>query len=165
MARHLQNLHKLTEIPMKIDTQLDSILAPASTNSANNAMPLAFQAALSAAQLSLTDNNADSDQSTADALTSLATSSSKTRSARESAMKELQDYLSKTPEQRMRDAILKQMGLTEDDIKKMPPEQQSTVEAAIKEKVKEKLLEQAQKALDERKAQLSAGNGLTLPTL
>lgn len=56
------------------------------------------------------------------------------------ALQELEEYLSKSPAQRMRDAILKAMGLTEDALNAMPPEQRASVEKTIAEKVKEYLL-------------------------
>ncbi|HTJ96514.1 MAG TPA: hypothetical protein VL381_03525, partial [Rhodocyclaceae bacterium] len=51
------------------------------------------------------------------------------------------DYLSKPIAQHMRDAILKEMGLTEEDVKAMPPEKRAAVEASIAEKIKERMLE------------------------
>lgn len=54
----------------------------------------------------------------------------------------LADYLRKTPEQHMRDAILREMGLTEEDLAAMPPEQRAAVEQTIAEKTKELLLRQ-----------------------
>jgi uncharacterized membrane-anchored protein YjiN (DUF445 family) len=77
----------------------------------------------------------------------------KPETAQEAAVRELHDYLSKTPAQRMRESILKEMHLTESDIKNMPPDQQNAVEAAIKEKVKERLLAQAQDTTNTLSAQ------------
>ena len=45
-------------------------------------------------------------------------SRSQTEFAHEAEVQALREYLEKTPEQRMREAILKMMGLTEDDIQK-----------------------------------------------
>lgn len=49
-------------------------------------------------------------------------------------------YMNKTPVQRMRDAILKELGLTEDDLKALPPEQQASIEETIGKKIRERLL-------------------------
>lgn len=49
-------------------------------------------------------------------------------------------YMDKTPVQRMRDAILKELGLTEDDLKALPPEQQAGIEETIAKKIRERLL-------------------------
>jgi hypothetical protein len=51
----------------------------------------------------------------------------------------LADYVRKTPEQHMRDAILKEMGLTEEELDAMPPEKRAATEQTITEKIKELL--------------------------
>jgi len=71
---------------------------------------------------------------------------SQTKSTGSSAMEEFKDYMSKTPEQRLRDSILKEMGLTEDDIKAMPPEKQLAIGKEIAERLQDKMtLAQAEK--------------------
>ena len=59
------------------------------------------------------------------------------------AAEELAEYLRKTPAQHMRDAILKELGLTEEDLDAMPPEKRKAVEETIAARIKEKLLEQS----------------------
>ena len=49
------------------------------------------------------------------------------------------DYAKESPMERMRAEILKSMGLTEDDLKKMSPEQQKAVEQKIEQIIKQKL--------------------------
>lgn len=56
------------------------------------------------------------------------------------ARKELEDYIRKGPIAYMRERILEQMGLSEEDIAKMSPEQRETVEKTIAAKIKEWLL-------------------------
>ena len=63
-----------------------------------------------------------------------------------SATAEFKDYMSKTPEQRMRDAILQEMGLTQEEIDQMPPEKQQ----AIGEEIAQRLREKAQMAAAEK---------------
>ncbi len=46
-------------------------------------------------------------------------------------------YAKETPAQRMRDAILKSMGLTEDDLKSMSPDKRKAVEETIEKKIKD----------------------------
>ncbi len=58
------------------------------------------------------------------------------------ALEYLEDYLRKSPEQRMRDAILKKMGLTEEELAAMPPEKRAAIEQTITEKIKELLQKQ-----------------------
>ena len=63
-----------------------------------------------------------------------------------SATDEFKDYMSKTPEQRLRDSILKEMGLTEDQVNAMPPEQQLAIGKEIAERMQDKVkLTQAEK--------------------
>lgn len=56
------------------------------------------------------------------------------------ALKELEDYIEKGPIAHMRERILEEMGLSEDDLAKMTPEQRDTVEKTIAAKIKEWLL-------------------------
>jgi hypothetical protein len=63
-----------------------------------------------------------------------------------SAADEFKDYMSKTPEQRLRDSVLQEMGLTEDDVKAMPPEKQQAIGEEIAQRMQDKLkLAQAEK--------------------
>lgn len=55
------------------------------------------------------------------------------------ALQELEEYLKKSPIERMRDAILKDMGLTEADLAAMPPDKRNAIEAAIEARIKEYL--------------------------
>ncbi|TDV44016.1 hypothetical protein EDF87_111121 [Pseudomonas helmanticensis] len=59
--------------------------------------------------------------------------------AGKSATDEFKDYMSKTPEQRLRDKILDELGITEEDIKTMPPEKQLAIEKQIGERVKDEM--------------------------
>lgn len=58
----------------------------------------------------------------------------------------LADYLRKGPAQHMREAILKEMGLSEADLAAMPPGQRAAVENAITEKIRELMEAQNDKA-------------------
>ncbi|MHC8328421.1 hypothetical protein [Pseudomonas sp. LB1P83] len=56
------------------------------------------------------------------------------------------EYMSKTPEQRLRDSILQEMGLTEDEVNAMPPEKQQAIAKEITERMEHKIkLVQAEK--------------------
>ncbi len=75
--------------------------------------------------------------------------STDTTVAAKTATDEFRDYMSKTPEQRLRDSILQEMGLTEDDIKAMPPEKQLAIGKEIAERLQDKVkLAQAEKDND-----------------
>jgi len=70
-----------------------------------------------------------------------------TTATQSTAMTDFKDYMSKSPEQRMRDSVLKELGLTEDDIKTMPPEQQLAIGKEIAQRIEDKMkLAQAEKA-------------------
>ena len=57
--------------------------------------------------------------------------------------KQFMDYAKMSPIERMRAQILKSMGLTEDDLKKMSPEQQKAVEQKIEQIIKQELQKNA----------------------
>ena len=59
---------------------------------------------------------------------------------------EFLDYAQKSPAERIRDAILKEMGLTEEDLEKMSPTELKKVEKEIAERVQEKLKQSTQNA-------------------
>ncbi|MGF6112521.1 hypothetical protein [Pseudomonas frederiksbergensis] len=70
----------------------------------------------------------------------------KTKSTDSSAMADFKDYMSKSPEQRLRDSILKEMGITEDQLQAMPPAQQLAIGKEIAERIQDKMkLAQADK--------------------
>jgi len=70
----------------------------------------------------------------------------KAKSTDSTAMTDFKDYMSKSPEQRMRDSILKEMGITEDQLQAMPPAQQLAVGKEIAERLQDKMkLAQADK--------------------
>lgn len=61
--------------------------------------------------------------------------------ARKQALRdELQEYLNKSPAEHMRDAIMKEMGITEEELQAMPPEKREAIEADIARKMRERLL-------------------------
>jgi len=60
-----------------------------------------------------------------------ASASSTGTATKTSATDEFKDYMSKSPAQRIREQLLKEMGLTEDDFKAMPPEKQQAIPAQI----------------------------------
>ena len=62
-----------------------------------------------------------------------------------SARKEFADIVNKTPAQQMRDQILKSLGLDEDKVKAMKPEEREALEAKIKEMIKDKIEQAAEK--------------------
>ncbi|HWT70374.1 MAG TPA: hypothetical protein VN214_14785 [Pseudomonas sp.] len=55
-----------------------------------------------------------------------------------SATSEFKEYMSKTPEQRMHDAILEEMGLTQEEVDAMPPQKQQAIGEEIAQRMQEK---------------------------
>lgn len=55
------------------------------------------------------------------------------------ALADFKDYMSKTPEQRLRDSILKEMGLTEESLSAMSPEKQLAVGKEIAQRMQDKI--------------------------
>ena len=60
----------------------------------------------------------------------------------EQLLEKLRDYIEKGPIVAMREKILESMGLTEDELKTLPPDKQDVVEAEIARRIKEMLLKQ-----------------------
>lgn len=65
--------------------------------------------------------------------------------AHDAAVKALNDYVEKGPVvariEAIREQVLKSMGLSEADLKNLPPEQQQQIEATIAERIKEELMQ------------------------
>ncbi|AKJ98926.1 hypothetical protein VM99_12935 [Pseudomonas chlororaphis] len=82
----------------------------------------------------------------------LQSSSSKdTAAAGSSAMEAFKDYMSKTPEQRLRDSILAELGITEEEFQAMPPEKQAAVSQEIAQRMQDKsAIAQVEKAQENR---------------
>lgn len=62
------------------------------------------------------------------------------KAANDALRKELDDYLNKSPAEHMRDAILAKMGLTEEKLNAMPPEERAAVEDEIARRITEWML-------------------------
>lgn len=103
-----------------------------------------FQQALAAAQ---EKNSGASDTETAQKTGAAGKSKQQTAEEKAAATKaahralaqELQDYLRKTPAEHLREQVLKEMGLTEEELAKMPPDKRQATEMAIAERIRKKL--------------------------
>ncbi|CDF96266.1 MULTISPECIES: hypothetical protein [unclassified Pseudomonas] len=68
-----------------------------------------------------------------------------------SALKDFKDYMSKTPEERLRDSILAEMGISEEEYEAMPPEKQLAVGQEIAQRMQDKsAMAQMEKAQEHR---------------
>ncbi|VVN93439.1 hypothetical protein PS723_06615 [Pseudomonas fluorescens] len=72
------------------------------------------------------------------------------------ALAEFKDYMSKSPEERMRDSILKELGITEEEFEQMPPEKQQAIGQEIARLLQDKIkLAQAEKDSSATDAQVT----------
>lgn len=77
-----------------------------------------------------------------------------TTATQSNALADFKDYMSKTPEQRLRDSILKELGLTEESLSTMSPEQQLAVGKEIAQRMQDKMqLAEAEKAQERNNPQ------------
>ena len=74
--------------------------------------------------------------------TTAKTQSGKAKATTEELLAKLNEYIEKGPIVAMREKILESMGISEEELKSLPPEKQDAIEAEIAEKIKEMLLRQ-----------------------
>ncbi|KMN19521.1 hypothetical protein [Pseudomonas weihenstephanensis] len=75
--------------------------------------------------------------------------------AQGSATEAFKDYMSKPVAQRIREQLLKEMGLTEDDVKAMPPEKQQAINDKISDLMRQKeAIKQAEIAQQKQQSQV-----------
>jgi len=118
---------------MLIDTDYAG-LANRSKNVANASggdFSAAFRQALGQSQASAPAAESDSSQQT---------SATEKPSARETLLKSLQEYLDKGPMVLLREKIMKKLGLTEEKLAAMTPDERQAAEAAIAKEMREYLL-------------------------
>ncbi|WP_248732966.1 hypothetical protein [Pseudomonas sp. MWU13-2517] len=60
-----------------------------------------------------------------------------TGSTGKSAREDFTDYMSKSPAERIRDQLLKEQGLTEEDVQKLPQEKQDAISKEVAERLKQ----------------------------
>ncbi|AEA67416.1 hypothetical protein A0U95_09850 [Pseudomonas brassicacearum] len=83
-----------------------------------------------------------------------------------SATAEFKDYMSKTPEERLRDSILEEMGITEEEFKAMPPEKQMAVSQEIAQRMQDKsAIAQVEKAQQSRTDDKASATDMFLASL
>ncbi len=71
------------------------------------------------------------------------------QAAREALWAEFREYMDKTPAEQMREQVLKELGITEEELAAMPPEKRLAMEDEIADRIKEKLLGQQQNGTDD----------------
>lgn len=91
------------------------------------------------AATAISDNVDEAFAKTRVQLQSVASSDSEdTTTQGSSATSEFKDYMNKTPEERLRDSILEEMGISEEEFKAMPPEKQLAVSQEIAQRMQDK---------------------------
>lgn len=145
---------------MHISALQNSALGASPTDSARSTQKDGFQQALAQAMSGHTQTATGTGTGSAKIMTQ-ADKVREAQAANAATLAEFREYMSKTPEQRMRDAILKEMGLSEEQLNALPAEEREAIEAAITAKIKERLLAQEQlKAEDLGSKMASNKNGL-----
>lgn len=76
---------------------------------------------------------------------SSAASSPSTQIGKTSAQDEFLGYMQKTPAERMREAILGELGVTEEELRNMDAQERAKIEEKIRETILEKVKETAEK--------------------
>jgi len=83
-----------------------------------------------------------------------------------SATAEFKDYMSKTPEERLRDSILEEMGITQEELEAMPPEKQMAVSQEIAQRMQDKAaMAQVEKAQESRTGDKASATDMFLASL
>lgn len=144
---------------MKIDS-LPSVAQGIDPDRAGGATPAAFQQVLERAY-----NNALASEGGAAPKPAKTESKSlsQAQSAHEAVLAEFRECIRKSPMERMREQIMKEMGISEEDLKSMTPEQQNAIEAAIAEQIKLRL--QAQNGIPHDGQQQSKQGAAGTPSL
>jgi hypothetical protein len=114
---------------MKVNPSQDSAASLLSTAISRDKLQIDFQASLDTAKKNLAQNRRQ-ETIEPDAM----------QNAMSTARKELEEYIKKGPIAHMREKLLEDMGLSEEDLAKMSPEQRDAVEKTIATKIKEWLL-------------------------
>lgn len=78
---------------------------------------------------------------------------------RAALLKEIEDYMKKSPVEHMREKILKQKGLSEESLAQMPPEERAEIEEEIGRRIKEWLLRDSDTAQEETAAPAVVAQG------
>ncbi len=79
------------------------------------------------------------------ALAKTSSTAAPTKQAEQTAEEKFLDYAKKSPAEKIRDALLKSVGVTEEELKNMTPEQRKEVEQKIADKIKEAMQKQTEK--------------------
>ncbi|AOE64345.1 hypothetical protein LOY64_07420 [Pseudomonas corrugata] len=103
------------------------------------------------ATTAISDNVDEAFAKTRVQLQTVASQDATARATDSSALKDFKDYMSKTPEERLREAVLAEMGISEEEYEAMPPEKQLAVGQEIAQRMQDKsAMAQVEKAQEHR---------------
>lgn len=134
---------------MKIALNLDTTLAAAASNKSRGNSQNSFQASLENALNAVGTTPAAGAGAGAAKTMTHADKVRAAEAADAATLAEFREYMSKSPEQRMIEAILKELGITQEELNAMPPEERAAVENSIAAKIRERLEAQEQKKANE----------------
>lgn len=123
---------------MQVNNDLSSVLAASTQRSGEQASAESFAEAYKKAAAAAEPAKESRTQKTASEIAQ--EKSAKKEAAHKALLAELHDYVNKSPAEHIRDTVLKELGLTEEDLDAMPPEKRKAMEELINERVREKLL-------------------------
>jgi len=126
------NIDSLTSSTLNSNTQSNS--GSSALDSSTSFQEILAQAAKAA------NNRGTTTSAAATAATAKAKQEAADRAEYSKLQSALDDYMSKSPAEHMRDAILKEMGLTEEELNAKPPEERMALEEEINRRIKERLV-------------------------
>ncbi len=122
-------------------------VAPAFKSDESNAHQQAYDEAFARMLVTLNSSPHKASEESVQETGTLATSEEQKAPPKPSARDEFMAYMAMTPAEKMRDKILKEVGITEEDLENMQPEQRAAAEREIAEKMK--ILQELQATQDE----------------
>ncbi|SHM15053.1 hypothetical protein [Phytopseudomonas punonensis] len=123
-------------------------VAPAFKSAESNAHQQAYDEAFARMLVTLNSSSAQASEDTTQSLDDIVASNESKGAPKQSAVDEFMAYMNMTPAEKMRDKILKEVGMTEEELENMPPEQRAAAEREIAEKMQ--TLQELKAAQDEQ---------------
>lgn len=122
-------------------------VAPTFKSAEPNAHQQAYDEAFARMLVTLNSSTSRASESTSQSVDEMVAGSESKGASKPSAVDEFMAYMNMTPAEKMRDKILKEVGMTEEELENLPPEQRAAAEREIAEKLQ--TLQELQAAQDE----------------
>lgn len=123
-------------------------VAPAFKSDQSNAHQQAYDEAFARMLVTLNSSSAQASEDTSQSADDIIAGNDSKGAPKQSAVDEFMAYMSMTPAEKMRDKILKEVGMTEEELENLPPEQRAAAEREIAEKMQ--TLQELKAAQDEQ---------------